>query len=133
MLRRKRLERLVAVLDGYEGPLQLLSRLEYRPKRERMLLRQDNSPLTIAYHDAVLREEGLASDRLGDAVVFFDLSWRQAHHAFCDCHYAARVTPQMVAERVRSLARRMSFGEIWSKLRRAIGSGFGRQAIASDS
>jgi hypothetical protein len=118
--RRQRLERLAQLLEAYEGPIYLLSRIEYVRSPERLLLRRDNSALTVAFNDPVFRAQGLASDRLGDAVEFFALSDREAHHAFCDCHYTVVPTSQTIAHQLRLLARKQSLGEIWHKAGRAI-------------
>jgi len=117
--RTQRLERLATVLERHPGPIQLLSRIEHTRRRDRLVQRADNSPLTIAYCDPALREQGLASDRLGDAMGFFDLSFWEAHELFCDCHYA-RSSAALVAERARGLAHKQSWGERWSRLRRAV-------------
>jgi hypothetical protein len=117
VLRRERLERFAAVLERHDGPVKLFSQIEYLPETERLLLRSDESPLTIAYRDPVLREQGLASDCLGDAIAFFDLTQREAHQVLCDCHFSGAVTPGMMAARVRSIARRMTIGEAWAKVR----------------
>ena len=63
----------------------------------------DNSPLTVAYEDAVLRAEGLASDRLGDVMDFFNLTEHQAHTAFCSCHMGNSFEARLAARRVRAL------------------------------
>lgn len=119
-IRRDRLRRLATVLESYDGPIRLLSQIEHVPPRVRRQLRCDFSPLALAFQDDVLRREGLDSDRLGDAVTFFDLSQRQAHHLFCDCHYGAAITSRTVARRVRSMAERKSVVEwsqmIWARL-----------------
>ena len=119
-VRRERLERLATVLEQHQGPVRLLSRIEYLPESERLLLRGDHSPLTIAYLDPVLRQQGLASDRLGDAIAFFDLSRGEAHHLLCDCHYAGAVTSQMLASRTRAVAGRMTLRDVWDKVRGAV-------------
>jgi len=119
-MRRQRLRRLATVLEKHEGPIRLLSQIEHVPLRMRRQLRCDFSPLAFAFQDAELRREGLLSDRLGDAVDFFGLSQRQAHHLFCDCHYGAAITSRTVARRVRALAERKTLAEwsqmIWSRL-----------------
>src|SRR5215216_1860327 len=79
-IRRQRLERLGTLLEGYEGALRLFSGVEYLPKKNRPSMRVDCSPLTIAYQDMELRRQGLAGDRIGDAMSFFDLSWYEAPH-----------------------------------------------------
>src|SRR5262249_2183416 len=91
-LRRTRLERLAKVLGEHDGPVTLLSRIEYLPEQDRLPLRIDNSPLEIAYRDPLLRAQGLAGDRLGDGIAFFDLSPAEAHYLLCDCHYSGMVT-----------------------------------------
>jgi hypothetical protein len=53
----------------------------------------------------VLREEGLTGDRLGEAMRFFDLSDRQAHRLFCDCHYHGAMTGTGLSARLRTIAK----------------------------
>lgn len=119
--RRARLERLARVLDEHQGRIRLFSMMEYVPVKERVKLRQDDSPLFIAYRDPQLRQQGLAGDHLGDAIAFFDLSMREAHHIFCDCNYVGAITPGAVAARARSLAAKRSLSEMWQGLRQRLG------------
>ena len=125
-LRRARLKRLAKLLAQHNGPVTLFSRIEYLAEHERAALRVDNSPLEIAYRDPLFRAQGLASDRLGDGVVFFDLSPGEAHCLLCDCHYTGLVTGGMLAERSRAIADRMSFGEVCTKLGARLKQWFGR-------
>jgi len=118
--RRERLERLAALLDGHQGPIRLLARIEYLSAEQRARLRADPSPLTIAFKDPIFRAEGLKSDRLGDAMDFFALSEGQAHHLLCDCHYADAVTPAMIAARARAVARKPTLSEVWDKVCRVV-------------
>jgi hypothetical protein len=118
--RRSRLERFAMLLERHEGPFRLLSRIEYLPEARRQSLRVEDSPLTIAYADPVFRIQGLASDQFGDAIRFFNLTPREAHHLLCDCHYGMAATSQMVACRARALARKTSFGEFWQKVRSGV-------------
>jgi hypothetical protein len=117
MSRRERLERWATVLERYEGMLMPLIRIEYLPEPERVLLRGDATPLTVAYRDTVLREEGLTSDRLGDAMAFFALTKGQAHRLLCDCHYYGAMTTAGVAARVRSIANQVTLRELWDRAR----------------
>lgn len=120
MSRRERLERWATILERYEGRrLRPLMRVEFLPEQERMLLRGDDTPLTVAYQDPILRDEGLAGDRFGDALKFFDLTEREAHYLLCDCHYYGTMTPAGVAARVRSMAQRVTFRELWDNVRGA--------------
>ena len=76
--------------------------------------------MAIAFRDPEFRRQGLNSDRLGDATTFFDLSQEEAHHLFCECGYFYPITPEKVARRARSFARKMTFAEIWDKVRSMI-------------
>lgn len=105
MTRRERLERWADVLDRNPGKINALTRIEYLPLSERLNARADNSPLEIAFRDSVLREEGLESDRLGDVMTFFELSNRDAHRLFCDCHYYGSMTRAGLANRLRNIAK----------------------------
>src|SRR5918992_5991825 len=82
MSRDERLERWIAVLES--NPRRRLSSLfeiEYSPPEKRRACRADNSPLTVAFDDPVLRREGLKSDRLGDCLDFFGITERHLHYA----------------------------------------------------
>lgn len=116
-IRRQRLHRLADLLSAYTGPIRLLTRIEYLPAAERQTLRGDFSPLALAYQDAEFRRTGLAGDTLGDAMAFFDLSDRQSHTLFCDCHYGYSVEAPMIAARIRTVANRLSFRERWQNVR----------------
>lgn len=105
LTRRERLQRWAELLDRNPGRLTALTRIEYLPLAERLDARADDSPLEVAYRDPVLREEGLASDRLGDVMTFFELSNNQAHRLFCDCHYAGSMTGAGLANRLRNIAK----------------------------
>ena len=116
-LRRDRLERWASLLEKHQGQLNPLERVEYLRLEERGDLRGANSPLTVAFQDPVLRAEGLASDRLGDAIDFFSLTQDEAHYLLCDCHYSGRMSGSGVASHVRAYARRMTFQELVSRVR----------------
>jgi len=116
MSRRERLERWATALERLERkPLKSLMRIEFMTEEERCLLREENTPLSVAYEDPILREEGLASDRYGDSITFFELTREEAHYLVCDCHYHGSMTAAEVAGRVRSVARRFSVREFWSR------------------
>ncbi len=72
----------------------------------RYALREDNSPLTVAFQDPVLRAEGLQSDRYGDVLKFFELSDGELHHIVCYCHHGQTMMPEAVARDVRTAAQR---------------------------
>ena len=105
MSRAERLERWATLLEHHAGKITALTRIEYLPPAERLQARADSSPLAIAFKDPVLREEGLAGDRLGDAMEFFELTDRQAHRLFCDCHYYGTMTGSGLASRLHAVAK----------------------------
>ena len=106
MSRRERLERWAELLEQQsERRLSTIEGTEFGSRREREAKRADNSPLTVAFEDPVLRAEGLRSDRVGDAVEFFDLSHDELHSLVCYCHHGLTVAPGTVAVRVRRMAR----------------------------
>lgn len=118
MDRRARLLRWAALLEQDAGRrLAPLRRIEFMSKQLAARMRCDNSPLGVAFADPLLREEGLASDVLGDARAFFELSSRQAHYLLCDCYYHGAMTAGMVAHRIRSIANRPTLAELWNGLR----------------
>ena len=107
MSKRQRLERWAEALElAPQRHLRSLYETEYTSSRRRYALRQENSPLTVAFQDPVLRAEGLRSDRYGDALKFFKLSHGELHHIVCYCHHGPTMAPRAVATRVRSAAGR---------------------------
>src|SRR4051812_27311307 len=73
--RDERLARWAEVLEhDPHRRLRPLHEIEYKKPNDQRLARADNSPLTVAFEDPVLRAEGLASDRLGDVMDFFNLT-----------------------------------------------------------
>jgi hypothetical protein len=100
--RQERIDRWVELLErDPTRRLNSLGEIEYKPPAERALVRADDSPLTVAYQDPVLRAEGLASDRLGDAMNFFELSDNEAHRALCSCLGGRTMESRAFAQRVR--------------------------------
>jgi hypothetical protein len=103
--RRERLERWAEVLERQpKRRLRSLGEIEFTPEEKRPELRSDESPLTVAFEDPVLRAAGLRSDRLGDAVEFFDLSDRGAHRLLCSCMNGWSMEAGVTARKVRRLA-----------------------------
>jgi hypothetical protein len=102
--KRERLDRWIELLDrNPDRVLRTLDEIEWKPKAERLAMRADNTALTIAYSDPVLRAEGLASDRFGDAVRFFDISEHDAHIVLCSCHGGESMRAEEAARRVRGI------------------------------
>ncbi|TCU09626.1 hypothetical protein [Rhizobium sullae] len=105
MSRRQRLERWAQLLElsRHDG-LSTLRETEYKPAKERALMRVDNSPISVAFADPVLQAAGLESDSYGEAKQFFELSDRQLHHLVCYCHFGATVSAARAAGYVRAMA-----------------------------
>lgn len=122
MSRRERLERWADILERHGGPLNALRRIEYLSPQERRAYQGLNTPLTIAFSDPVLRDEGLRSERLGDVMDFFELSEGETHQLLCDCRYYGSMTGSEVARRMRIHAERKEFR---TGLKRAIARFFG--------
>lgn len=106
MPRRDRLARWADVLSAHGGSLEALQRIEYLRPAERRAYRAENTPLTVAFRDPVLRDEGLKGDTLGDVMDFFQLSEGDAHTLFCDCHHEGSMTGSGLSARLRSYIRR---------------------------
>ena len=104
--RTERLQRWASLLErDPDRELRTLSRLESYAPVERDLARSDDSPISVAYADPILRDEGLKGDRHGDAKTFFGLSSTDIHYLVCDCRYGRRTLAGEVARRIRLLLR----------------------------
>lgn len=117
MSREMRLQRWIERLEA--DPLRVLSTLhetEYLPQTTRDALRCNNSAISIAFSDPILRASGLQSDTYGEAKRFFELSDRQLHRIVCDCQFGAIVSSAKIARfiRVKHLESGTGF---WARLR----------------
>lgn len=115
--RRERLERWVELLERQpKRRLRSLGEIEFTPEEKRPELRSDESPITVAFEDPVLRADGLKGDRLGDAMEYFDLSERSAHRLLCSCMNGWSMEAGVTARKVRRLAnpdhRLMAFSSV---------------------
>jgi hypothetical protein len=105
--KKELLERWALALEKRKGArLCTLRETEHKPVKERAALQQENSPLTVAFEDPVLRSAGLTSDRFGEVARFFGLSHWQLHDVVCNCHFGETVAAEVVAARVRRLSAR---------------------------
>src|SRR3954467_7056757 len=105
LTRVQRLERWAEALEREpDRVLTSLEEIEWKAEPERRDMRADDSALTVAFEDPVLRAEGLASDRLGDAATFFRLTDAEAHFALCSCVYGHSMQAGVAARRVRMIA-----------------------------
>ena len=107
MSKQQRLLRWADLLDRQANRmLNSLMEVEYASPQARAEMQVDNSALSIAFEDPVLRAEGLKSDKFGDAANFFELSEDEAHWVVCYCHHGRQVDARTVAGVVRDLAGR---------------------------
>lgn len=102
--KRERLDRWAELLEREpDRLLTTLDEIEWKPKVVRLAMRADNSALTVAFNDPVLRTAGLLSDRFGDAVNFFQISEHDAHIVLCSCHGGQSMRSEEAARRVRGI------------------------------
>lgn len=107
MAKHERLERWAMLLArDPERQLSSVEEIEYGTVRQQQTKRADDSALSVAFADPVLREQGLESDRVGDAARFFELSHWEIHQLVCSCHYGRTMSAGTAALRVRAIARR---------------------------
>jgi len=105
MTRDERIGRWAMLLEANPDRLvHTLSEIETKHGRQRHVLHADNSALTVAFEDPVLRDEGLESDTLADAITFFGLSECDAHYVLCSCLNRQTMTAGAAALKVRGLA-----------------------------
>ena len=102
--RAERLGRWAAALEQLGSvPLNTLWRTEFAFERVRPSMRADNSPLTVAFNDPVLRAAGLKDDSYGEALRFFEVNDRQLHWLVCFCHHGRSILATHAARGVRSM------------------------------
>ena len=105
--REARLARWIEALErDPERKLRPLHEIEFMAPSARRAVRADNSPLTVAYEDPVLRAAGLKSDQLGDGMDFFSLRERDAHTALCSCHLGSSFAASHAAARIKAATNR---------------------------
>jgi hypothetical protein len=117
MPRDKRLRRWTELLEA--DPQRVLSTLretEFQPRTVRAALRCDNSAISVAFNDPVLRAAGLESDTYGEAKRFFELSHGQLHKIVCYCHFGTTVSAERTARYIRARHVDRPHG-LWARLR----------------
>jgi hypothetical protein len=117
MTRAERIERWATLLDEHDGRIVPLPGIEYMREEERRQVSGPNYPMTVAFADPVFRALGLQSEKLGDALNFFEISDDEAHHLMCECVS----TGEMIAGRLHRYAKTgvAGFGHIHSMWGRA--------------
>lgn len=111
----KRRQRWVELLEGNPGTG--CSRHCMRPNisQRRCERRCNNSAISVAFSDPLLRAAGLENDTYGEAKRFFELSASQLHRIVCSCHFGEKVSAAKVARYIR--AKHSDRGQgIWGRL-----------------
>lgn len=117
MTRIERLEHWAALLMKQpRRSLDTLHETEYQPPEARAKMRCDNSAISVAFADPVLREQGMTGDSYGDAKLFFELSDRELHGILCYCHWGATMTAESAADRIGAVARGGIFTRAWQTI-----------------
>jgi hypothetical protein len=104
MSAQQRLERWADLLS--REPQRLLNALEgteFSSGEAQARMRCDNSPISVAFADTLLRADGLEDDSYGAARRFFGLSDEQLHDIVCYCHFGYTMHAGTVASRVHSI------------------------------
>ena len=118
MSREDRIRRWVELLEGQSHQvLSTLRETEFQPAAARAVMRSDNSAITVAFDDPILRASGLENDTYGAAKQFFQLSDGQLHRIVCYCHFGTTVSAAKTARYIRAQHLDKPEG-IWSRLRR---------------
>ena len=105
MSREDKLRRWADLLEARGGSVASFYRTEYVAHAARRTIRSEGSPISVAYADPVLRQEGLAGEAFGDAVAFFELSDHQMHRILCYCTGGHALASGEVARRSRAETR----------------------------
>ncbi|HXV31486.1 MAG TPA: hypothetical protein VD840_14245 [Sinorhizobium sp.] len=102
--RSERLERWAELLErNPQRRLSTLHETEYQPARVRATMRNDGTPISVAFEDPVFRAAGLENDSYGEAKRFFELSDEQLHKVICYCHFGASVSASTAARHIRAM------------------------------
>jgi hypothetical protein len=105
LTRAERLARWSAVLAKLGlARLNSLAPTEYLAPEAMAQVRADNSPLSVAAEDAVLRVAGLGNDSFGEGMRFFELSEHELHRVVCYCLYGETMSAEEAAARVRLIS-----------------------------
>ena len=102
--RVERLERWAKCLEANPTKqLFTLHETEHRSTKARDDMRGENTPISVAFQDPVLRASGMANDTYGEAKRFFELTDGQLHDVICYCHFGETLKAAMAARNVRAI------------------------------
>jgi hypothetical protein len=86
-----------------ERSLSTFFETEYESPAERAALRRDDSAVSVAFEDPLLRAAGLKDDTYGEAKRFFEVSDWELHRIVCYCHYGTTMSARAAASAVRAI------------------------------
>jgi hypothetical protein len=125
MSHEDRLRRWVQLLKEHPGRLLgTLYETEYRLPAVRNAMRCENSAISVAFEDPLLRADGLQGDTYGDAKTFFGLSDRQLHLVVCYCHNGTDMHAGTAARRLESFLRKANRRGFFPRALLALSRGF---------
>ena len=117
LTRREKMDRWAQLLGAEpDRRLSTLHETEYQPLEARNALRADDSPISVAFADPVLRGEGMKGDTYGDAKLFFELTDHELHDILCYCHFGTSMSADSAAARVSAVARGGAFARVWQRI-----------------
>lgn len=120
MSSRERLERWAKLLEAEPNRrLATLRETEFRGVEMRERMRGDNSPISLAFADPVLRDEGLRDDTYGEAKRFFGISDWRLHDILCNCHFGESVSSLDAARGVRRASAAEARSGFFGRIRQA--------------
>ncbi len=103
--RNGRLNRWADLLDrDPDRRINLVHELEFASRAAQAQMRANDSALSVAYADPLMRSLGLNGDRVGDGQAFFGLSDSQAHRLLCSCLHGESMRAGDAARLVRNIA-----------------------------
>jgi hypothetical protein len=118
----ERLQRWADLLDqNPDRRLNTLFETEFQFPAVRDAMRVDDSPVSVALADPLLRSDGLAGDSYGEAKRFFGLTDHQLHHALCFCHYGATLPADSAAKSLRGVVSSLSETGLMARVWRMFG------------
>ena len=120
--RTARLERWAELLERQPNrQLNTLRQTEHRDRDARNAMRVVDSPISVAFDDALLKYQGLTGDTYGEALGFFQLNDHELHNILCYCHYGPTVSAGEAALLVRRVIARSTRPNLLARLRQLLG------------
>jgi len=115
---QERLNRWASLLE--RDPVRLLHTIhgtEFALPWARSRLREEDSPISVAFADPALRAAGMIDDTYGEAKRFFSLKDPDLHAIVCYCHFGASLSAAAAARQVRGVAARLGAVGVVGRLR----------------